>query len=172
MKLTSIQTPVVPTQKEDRIAFLDVMRGIAILCIFMTNIPYLSGFFDLTEEATANTITLPTDQWIDAILHTLIDGKFYTVFSLLFGIGITLQYENFKARNQNFTPFFKRRMAWLLVIGAIHLSLFWIGDILTLYALLGFGLLFFIDTSNKKLIRWSVVLLLMPIVNTLVIHYF
>ena len=172
MKLTPFQTPVVPIHKEDRISFLDVMRGIAILCVFMSNIPYLSGFFDLTEEATAKTITLLTDQWVDAILHTLIDGKFYTVFSLLFGIGITLQYENFKARNQNFTPFFKRRMAWLLVIGVIHLSLFWIGDILTLYALLGFGLLFFIDTSNKKLIRWSAVLLLMPIANTLVIHYF
>ena len=170
--MNPITNQVLPVQSENRIDFLDVMRGIAIFCIFTANIPYLSGFFDTANDAASKTITLPTDQWIGTFLHTLIDGKFYTIFSLLFGIGITIQYENLKARNHSFTSFFKRRMTWLLVIGGIHLSLFWIGDILSLYAVLGFGLLFFIDATNKKLIRWSIVLLLMPIVNTLVIHYF
>lgn len=163
---------VLPIQKENRIEFLDVMRGIAIFCIFTANIPYLSGYFDTINEATSKTIKLPTDQWIGAFLHTIIDGKFYTIFSLLFGIGITIQYENLKAKSQSFSSFFKRRMFWLLVIGSIHLSLFWIGDILTLYAILGFGLLFFIETDNKKLFRWSIILLLLPILNTLLIHYF
>ena len=169
---TTNQNQVLPLRKENRIDFLDVMRGIAIFCIFTANIPYLSGYFDLGKETAANGIVLPTDQWIGIILHTIVDGKFYTIFSLLFGIGITIQYENLKSKNQSFAAFFKKRMFWLFVIGSIHLSFFWIGDILSLYAVLGFGLLFFIETENKKLIKWAIVLLLLPILNTILIHYF
>lgn len=170
--MNPLTNQVLPIQKEKRIDFLDVMRGIAIFCIFTANIPYLSGYFELGQEAKANAILLPTDEWIGIILHTIVDGKFYTIFSLLFGIGITIQYENLKSKNQPFAPFFKKRMFWLLVIGSIHLTFFWVGDILTLYAILGFGLLFFIETENKKLIKWAIVLLLLPILNTIVIHYF
>ena len=166
------QYQILPVQKEDRIDFLDVMRGVAIFCIFTANIPYLSGFFDLGKETALNGYILPSDEWVGIILHTLIDGKFYTIFSLLFGIGITIQYENIVKKGKLFGSFFKRRMFWLLVIGSFHLFLFWVGDILTLYATLGFGLLFFIKTENKKLIRWAIVLLLLPILNTIVIHYF
>ncbi|WNM18675.1 DUF418 domain-containing protein [Flavobacterium capsici] len=166
------QNQVLPIQKEDRIDFLDIMRGIAIFFIFTANIPVFSGLFFLSDEIIKNGITLPTDDWVDIILYTIVDGKFYTIFSLLFGIGITIQYENLIARNQSFGSFFKKRMFWLLVIGAIHISLFWVGDILTLYAFLGSGLLIFIKTDNKKLIRLSIILLLLPILNTIIIHYF
>ena len=132
---TTNQNQVLPVQKENRIDFLDVMRGVAIFCIFTANIPYLSGYFDLGKETAANGIVLPSDQWIGIILHTIVDGKFYTIFSLLFGIGITIQYENLKSKNQSFAAFFNKRMLWLLVIGSIHLSFFWIGDILSFYAL-------------------------------------
>lgn len=172
MKTEANHNQVSPIQKENRIEFLDVIRGIAILCIFLANIPFLSGFYQLFRETEATRINLPTDDWLYFILKTLIDGKFYTIFSLLFGIGITIQYENLKSRNQSFAKFFKKRMFWLLIIGGIHLIFFWVGDILSLYAVLGFGLLFFIQTDNKKLIRWSVILILLPILNTIVLHYF
>jgi uncharacterized protein len=62
-------------------------------------------------------------------------------------------------------------MAGLLLIGAIHITFFWLGDILTLYALLGFVLLAFQNTSNRNLIRWAVALLILPILHWGIMHF-
>lgn len=160
-----------PTKAINRIHFLDALRGIAIFAIFTANIPYLSGYFFIGSNTASSWATFKMDAFFETILHTLVDGKFYTIFSLLFGIGFTIQYENLKKRELPFKPFFRRRMFWLVVFGSIHLCLIWLGDILTLYALLGFVLLYFVETKNKKLIRWAVILILLPILNTIAIRF-
>lgn len=160
-----------PTKAINRIHFLDALRGIAIFFIFTANIPYLSGFFFFKEANPYAWAVFPFDEGFEMILHTLVDGKFYTIFSLLFGIGFTIQYENLKKRDLSFKPFFRRRMFWLLIFGGLHLCLIWIGDILTLYALLGFALLNFVETDGKKLLKWSVILILFPIINCIVISF-
>ncbi|GGG57155.1 DUF418 domain-containing protein [Bizionia arctica] len=159
-----------PIKKEDRIDFLDVLRGIAILFIYAANIVYFSGYFFFPPEAHFPATNLVTDPYVDFISFTLIDGKFYSIFSLLFGIGCAIQFQNLKAHGKEFAPFFRRRMFWLLVFGLIHLVFIWLGDILTLYALLGFVLVWFINLSNKKLITWGVLLILFPLVNWFIIH--
>jgi uncharacterized protein len=170
--METIQNQPLTVQKEDRIAFLDVLNGAAILCVFIANIPVLSGFYQLYKETAATGLNLATNDGRYFVLKTIIDIKFYAVFSLLFGIGITLQYKNIIKKGQLFGSFFKRRMFWLLVLGGIHLTIFCLGTILSLYAVLGFGLLFFIVTEHKKLIRWSIILILLPILNTIALHYF
>jgi len=62
-------------------------------------------------------------------------------------------------------------MTGLLLIGGIHLFLLWLGDILTLYALLGFLLIFFRRFTNKKLLTWAVILLFMPVVHWLIMYF-
>jgi uncharacterized protein len=160
-----------PTKAINRIHFLDALRGIAIFAIFTANIPFLSGYYFVKETKPFSWSIFPFDEIFEMILHTLVDGKFYTIFSLLFGIGFTIQYENLKKRGLPFKPFFRRRMFWLFIFGGIHLSLIWIGDILTLYAVLGFGLLNFVETKNKKLLKWSVILILLPILNSIVMNF-
>jgi uncharacterized protein len=160
-----------PTKAINRIQFLDALRGIAVFAIFTANITYFSGFFIVEDAIALSWAKLPIDKALETILHTLVDGKFYTIFSLLFGIGFTIQYENLKKRGLPFKPFFRRRMFWLLIIGGIHLSLIWMGDILTLYAILGFALLNFVETKNKNLLKWAVVLILLPILNTIVVRF-
>lgn len=160
-----------PTKAINRIHYLDALRGIAVFFIFTANISYLSGYFFMRNSQSLHWATFKFDEILEVILHTLTDGKFYTIFSLLFGIGFTIQYENLKKRGLPFKPFFRRRMLWLLVFGGIHLSLIWLGDILTLYALLGFALLNFVETNNKKLLKWAVVLILLPILNTIIINF-
>jgi uncharacterized protein len=155
---------------ESRIRFLDALRGIAVLCIFIANIAYFSGLFFISPKEQLPWAVLPSDHWLDFILFTLIDGKFYTIFSLLFGIGCAIQFHTMQKNDLPFKPFFRRRMFWLVVIGGIHLCLIWLGDILTLYAILGFVLLNFIHTQNKNLIRYAVILIMLPILNDIVIH--
>ncbi|MFL0354679.1 DUF418 domain-containing protein [Xanthomarina sp. GH4-25] len=162
--------PLQPVTKEDRIDFLDILRGIAILFIFAANIVFFSGYVFFPPEAHIPATILVTDNFVDFTNFTLIDGKFYSIFSLLFGIGCAIQFNKLNNHNKPFAPFFRHRMFWLLIIGLIHLCLFWLGDILTLYALLGFILIWFVNMSNKKLITWAIILILFPLVNWFVIH--
>ncbi|PWK17760.1 DUF418 domain-containing protein [Xanthomarina spongicola] len=163
-------TTLQPVTKEERIDFLDILRGIAIFFIFAANIIYFSGFFFFPPEAHIPSTNLVIDPYVDFISFTLIDGKFYSIFSLLFGIGCAIQFNKLNNLNKPFAPFFRRRMFWLLIIGLIHLCLFWLGDILTLYALLGFVLICFVKMPNKKLITWSIILILFPLANWFIIH--
>lgn len=156
-----------PLNIKDRIAYLDILRGIAILFIFTANIVFFSGLFLMSTEQQNAMPLAPIDKVLDFVMFTLVDGKFYSIFSLLFGIGFVVQYNNLKKYNKPFVPFFSRRMFWLLLIGLCHLFLFWIGDILTLYALLGFVLIVFRNTSNTHLLRWAAILLLLPIIHWL-----
>lgn len=153
-----------------RIRFLDALRGIVIGCIFIANIGFFSGYFFLSSEEQFPWAILPSDLLLDFTFFTLIDGKFYSIFSLLFGIGCSIQFQNLALQQKPFKPFFKRRLFWLLVIGLCHFCFIWIGDILTLYALTGFVLLLFVNVQDKKLLKWAVILLLFPIINHLIIN--
>ncbi|MFZ1703588.1 MAG: DUF418 domain-containing protein [Saprospiraceae bacterium] len=162
---------VKPTLDGQRIEYLDILRGIAILCIYVANIGFFSGDWFFSKEDRIPSTLLPTDGWLDFLCYTFIDGKFYTVFSLLFGIGCIIQYNSLKLKKISFNSFFLKRMFWLLVFGLIHLIVFWAGDILTLYALLGFTLIWFVEWSNKKLLLWGIILQFIPIFNWVIIHY-
>lgn len=154
-----------PLRMADRIIYLDILRGIAILFIFLANVPHLSGTAYYSNELNQSFATAPFDRALKMIFLTFIDGKFYSVFSILFGIGFVVQYNNAKKNNKPFNAFFRRRMLGLLLIGLVHLFFIWIGDILTLYALLGFALIWFKNFSDKQLLIWAAVLLLLPVVN-------
>ncbi|MEO9869176.1 DUF418 domain-containing protein [Ekhidna sp.] len=149
-----------------RIEYLDILRGIAILFIFIANIMAFSGFLYATEIKGIVPIELPTDLILDFTLFILVDGKFYSIFSLLFGIGFAIQLHNQEKAGKPFVPFFRRRMSWLLIIGLIHLIFIWFGDILTLYAICGFILILFRNHSNRSLLIWASILLILPIIHT------
>lgn len=160
-----------PITKSQRIDYLDILRGISILFIYTANILFFSGLMFSPGDSPLRIYTLPTDELLQFLNYVLVDGKFYSLFSMLFGIGFVIQYNNLTSRNKSFAPFFRVRMFWLLIIGLIHLIVFWAGDILTLYALLGFFLIYFIKKSDKTLLVTALVLLLFPLVNWAFMHY-
>ncbi|CAN5713632.1 DUF418 domain-containing protein [soil metagenome] len=153
--------------KQDRILYLDILRGIAILFIFIANISFFSGWRFLSESEKLALATPKLDHILDMILFALINGKFYSIFSILFGIGFAVQYQKFVDSQRNFVPFIRRRMIVLVLLGGIHLFFIWLGDILTLYALLGLVLILFRHFSDRRLIVWAVVLLILPVVHYL-----
>ncbi|MDO5610113.1 MAG: DUF418 domain-containing protein [Pseudomonadota bacterium] len=132
-----------PTAPQARIAGLDITRGAALLGIFLMNI---EGMADTLVQSMGGIDARLTgaDWWADAAIYVLVQGKFYTLFSLLFGIGFVLMSKRSEPR------VFVRRMAVLGVIGLIHGVLIWSGDILLSYAIIGLALLLFREVS----VRW------------------
>ncbi len=99
-------------------------------------------------------------RWLQLIF---IDGKFYTIFSMLFGIGFSIIISNAQKRGSSGIRVFYRRMFFLALFGLAHLLLVWSGDILLLYALLGMLLPPLSRLSDSKLLTIAGVLLLRPI---------
>jgi uncharacterized protein len=126
------------TPREDRIALLDVLRGIALLGILIMNVPGFGASF-YAEADGSHLWPGAADQIAQATRDALFSGKFNGIFSMLFGLGFTLQFARLERRDpQRATVTYMRRLTVLLVLGLMHGMLFWTGDILTQYALLGF----------------------------------
>lgn len=153
-----------PVGAKNRHSILDMLRGIALFGICLANFPEFSLYTFLKSKITDEMPTAKIDQTIRFLQYAFIDGKFYTLFSLLFGIGFSIIISNAARRNSNGLYIFYRRMIILFIIGLLHLMFLWSGDILILYALLGFLLPLFKNVSNQKLLICSTVLLLLPIV--------
>lgn len=154
-----------PVERANRVAILDVLRGFALCGILLANILSFTGYFYLPEEQQASLPFASTDPIVAWFIHFFIEGKFYSIFSLLFGMGFALQLTRAGEKGAVFWRYFLRRLAILFLIGLAHLLLLWTGDILVAYALTGCVLLLWKDKSNKILLGWALVLLLLPVVQ-------
>lgn len=151
-----------PISSKERSLILDALRGLALLGICLANYPEFS-LYTFQDEATRSAMpTYGIDRVVRFMQYFLIDGKFYTIFSLLFGIGFSIILANAQRKHANGLTVFYRRMAVLAVIGAIHLMLIWSGDILLLYALLGMVLPLFLKWSDKRLLPLALLLVIIP----------
>lgn len=154
-----------PTQPKERHLVLDVLRGFALVGVLFANMPHHSGFWMLPADAQESLPRAEVGHWLMWGLHFITDGKFYSIFSLLFGIGFALQLQKSMDQNEAFTGRFSRRLLLLFLFGLIHAVFFFVGDILTVYALMGFVLLFYRKASDASLLRWSLVLLAIPVLQ-------
>lgn len=147
-----------PITEKQRYPILDVLRGLALLGIALANFPEFGLWTFMSEEAQRLMSSAAVDRVVRFLHYFLIDGKFYTIFSILFGIGFSI------ILSRRGTMLFLRRMSILLVIGFLHLMFIWNGDILLLYAVGGMLLPLFVKLSNRRLIQVAVILLLLPVV--------
>ena len=147
----------------ERIDVLDALRGLALWGILFANILIFSGWEFIPPDGQQQLGGLVASETVNLIHYGLIDGKFYTLFSLLFGIGFALQLHRLEARGADGVRIFRRRLVVLLGFGLVHLVLLWLGDILTLYALLGLLLPFVRHWSERRLLWGAILLLLVPI---------
>lgn len=147
-----------PASGEDRLAVVDALRGFALFGILLANVLYWSGWGMVTDMQRLEWAGPVADQWQYRLHHLLVDGKFYTLFSFLFGAGFALQLERLLRRGQDGLRIYRRRVLVLLGIGLVHSFLLWDGDILTLYALLGLVLPLFHRWSTRWLVLTGLVL--------------
>ncbi len=125
-------TPVAPPQ---RIAALDALRGFALLGIFLMNIEFFAKPLQDLDGPGIDASLHGLDWWMDALVYFFVQGKFWTLFSLLFGIGFGVMLARSHAGGRAFVPIYLRRSLALLGIGLLHALLLWSGDILVAYAL-------------------------------------
>ncbi|NDI34274.1 DUF418 domain-containing protein [Chengkuizengella sediminis] len=145
-----------PTQPQERVVILDILRGFAILGILISNMPYFQSP-QIYNDLLVDKIWIHAwDPYIDKLYVALIKGKFYTMFSFLFGLGFILFIQRAERSINKPRILFARRMLVLLGIGIIHAIFIWWGDILVIYALIGFILLFFYKSSPKVLLTWAI----------------
>ena len=126
-----------PTPAEERLPLLDAVRGVALGGILLAN---LMSFFAVdmlgAEQRQAMAWGWAGEHVLFAV-NWFVEGKLYSVFSILLGIGFALQAGRSARRGASpadFARFFRRRMWVLVVIGLVHMVAIWAGDILTLYA--------------------------------------
>ncbi len=161
-----------PVQKQERVEILDLLRGFALLGILMVNMPLMNAPF-LTEMGEFSLWTDSLNQRATWIIDFFFTGKFYTLFSMLFGIGFFFFMKKAGDSDKRVLGLFRRRLGWLLAIGVLHVVLLWYGDILVFYALFGFLMILFRKKSNKSLIVWAAIILLIPVVvSSLMVLFF
>ena len=135
-----------PVRARDRLTHVDALRGVALLGILVVNL--------LAFSAPSFLYTEPlswwegADRWVEWVVLVTAEGAFITIFSVLFGWGFGRW---MRTRGAGAAGRFARRLAWLLVLGLVHMFGIWTGDILVHYALIGFLLLPFARAGARSL---------------------
>jgi len=144
--------------RKSRIEIIDVLRGFALLGIILVHFTeqYYAGQPPKIHE-NFGTHNL-ADNIVSAIIGIFISGKFYMIFSFLFGMSFFLQLDKSDG-SWKFSMRFAWRLIVLFLIGFIH-HIHYRGDILTIYALLGFGLLISYKLPDKILLIVALLLVI------------
>ena len=147
------------TTNASRLDVIDALRGFAIVSIMLLhNIEHFDFYFSPTG--------LPA--WLQALdkviwdsMFFLFGGKSYAIFALLFGMTFFIQYSNREAKGEDFRPRFAWRLMLLLAFGLVN-SIFYHGDILSIYAVLGLALIPVARLRSSTVLLIAIVLLLQP----------
>lgn len=151
---------VSPVLEKDRIISLDIMRGFAILGIFLVNmLSFHSPYLYIDPFVWWDS---PADKGAYAFIDIFVQASFYPLFSILFGYGLVILRESAMAKGLDFGGMAARRFSLLLLIGIIHAFLIWHGDILINYAIFGFIFLLFVKLSGKNMLLTGILLYIIP----------
>lgn len=140
-----ILTPITSNQ---RISALDILRGFALIGILFMNIEWFSR--PIAEISSFNNELTGLDHAVGWLIRCFVEGKFYKLFALLFGMGFAVMLTQAMRKDRPFGAWFTRRMLVLFAFGLAHMFFLWQGDILHDYAAAGLILLGIIYLLRKK----------------------
>ncbi|MGV8827682.1 MAG: DUF418 domain-containing protein [Breznakibacter sp.] len=144
---------------DTRLHVVDALRGFAIVSILLLHNLEHFDFYFLPPNLPNWMISIDKGVWDS--LFFIFAGKSYSIFALLFGLTFFIQSNNQKIRGNDFRGRFAWRLVVLLVFGIIN-SAFYQGDILTIYAIIGFFLIPFVNLRNKTILVVAIILMLQP----------
>ena len=147
-----------PMPAGDRVDAIDAFRGFALAGIVLAHmVEQYVGAMAPEELILAFNASL-LDKIIQGLMYAFVVGKFFALFSFLFGLSFFLQMDRAASRGSNFRGRFLWRLTILLVIGLVH-SLFYRGDILSIYAPLGFVLVLFYNVRSSVLFALAAIII-------------
>ena len=158
----TITENLAPIAVAERIEAMDVLRGFALLGILLMNLegfvgPVMASGTGLDPKLTG------MDRTIDLLVYVLVQGKFYTLFSLLFGMGFAVMSQRAEQAGRPFAGVYWRRGLVLLAFGVVHAIFIWAGDILMMYALCSFLLLAFRTLPYRWYVWMGLAAYVMPV---------
>ncbi|MBB6021545.1 uncharacterized protein HNR77_002640 [Paenibacillus sp. JGP012] len=137
-----------PMGLQERLHFLDIVRGFAMLGIIIVN------YFLIVDSVKGFEIS--SDDPVHNLVSWFVEGKFITLFSFLFGVGFMIFMDRAAQRVAHPNRLFIRRLMILFGFGLLHITFVWVGDILSYYAIAGLLLLVFYNRSAQTLLRWII----------------
>jgi len=138
-----------------RINVVDCLRGFAVCGIIIIHFLEHMNFRTLPEATALDSSVWDTVFFLGA-------SKMYAIFALLFGFSCYIQHHNQEKKGFDFRGRFAWRMLLLFLWGMVDL-LFYNGDILCTYAVIGLFLIPFVKAPNKVLVAAAILLFLQPI---------
>ena len=146
-------------KNRDRLDIVDALRGFALLAIVLIhNIEHYNVYF-VPEYLPTWLVKFDKGVW-DTVFF-LFSGKAYAIFSALFGFSFYIQYRNAEKKGIDFRPRFAWRMLLLFIIAQFH-ALFYDGDILVLYSIVGLCLIPVCRLSDRVVFLIGLVLIFQP----------
>ena len=146
--------------KTPRIEVVDALRGFAIMSIMLLhNIEHFDYYY--FPEALPECVKV-LDKVIWETLFFLFGGKSYAIFALLFGFSFYIQNDNQEKKGKDFRGRFIWRLLLLLGFGFVN-TIFYEGDILMIYAVLGLALIPVCKWNDKAVFITAVILMLQPL---------
>lgn len=158
----AVSARLAPTGETERIATIDALRGFALFGILIVNITFFADGAPISLE-TAGHAGDTIDNVAYFISRVFGNYKFVTLFSVLFGMGLALQSNRAGRRERPFAPLYARRLGVLFGFGVLHGIVLWYGDILTMYATLGFIAMLFRHARQRTLIITASILVAVPL---------
>jgi len=141
---------------------LDILRGISIIGIALINVQFFIMSISRLATWQWSQVSISEGLTRDG-LSFFVERQFLSIFTILFGMGLALQYQRARQANQSFTGVAVRRLLALLALGVTHGVLLWYGDILALYALLGFIVLAFRNRSPRTRLVCGLIIFMVPV---------
>lgn len=153
--MSSLATQV-PLQQDERLAALDIIRGVALFGILLMNITGFGLPFAYADPTVAGGAQ-GADLWAWITTTMLFEGTQRGLFSLLFGAGVILLTRRIEARGGDAADVFFRRNLWLVVFGVVHgFVLLWTGEILFYYGVTALFVFAFRKATPKTLLAIAV----------------
>lgn len=150
-----------PTTKANRVVEIDIIRGFALFGVLLVNLTMMHQSMFSAPQALAGLSGI--NALSAAAIGLFAQGKFYTIFSFLFGLGFYYFIDRPHVDEKIVGNRFKRRMYALLLFGMGHLVFVWFGDILHSYALCGFILFSKRNRTDAQFKRSIVILLIVSL---------
>ena len=158
-----------PGPDQGRLALVDALRGASMLGIMLVNFPSMNTMAG-SETTEYGGVHNALDRITGLANMALCNGKFYPIFALLFGWGLSVLGRSRERLGERPASFLSRRLLVLLGFGILHVTLVWWGDILVVYALLGLLVIPCVRWGRRTLLWTALALLLVvPLFSLLLV---